>query len=119
MYKVENVIFKRKASHVQDLLDDMDVLYEDQLEEESETVIVDKEVDLTDKDFVEFMENLLKDRSWIEEHDSGFYDGLCGVILVTNMKTGEFVYVRSEGSRYPRYIGLPINYSEIMESKIK
>lgn len=118
MYKVENVVFMRKASHVQELLDEMDISYHKDLEEMSHTVVVDKEVDLTGEEYKRFMNDLLADRSWIEDYEQGFYKGLMGVILVTNIKTGEFVYVRSEGSSYPRYIGLPINYSDIMETKI-
>src|SRR5699024_961613 len=117
MYKVENVVFMRKASHVQDLLDEMDVSYRKDLKEMSYTVVVDKKVDLTGEEYKRFMNDLLADRSWIKNYEQGFYDGLMGVILVTNVNTGEFVYVRSEGSNYPRYIGIPIKYSDIMETK--
>ena len=68
---------------------------------------VTKEIELGDKEFKEFAEDLLEDQPWIGNEDGGMTSaGEIRCIRVRNAQTGERVLVNSEGYDYPRYTAI-------------
>ena len=69
--------------------------------------IVTKEIELSDKEFKQFADDLLEDRPWIGKMDGGMTPaGEIRCIRVRNTQTGERVLVNSEGYDYPRYTAI-------------
>ncbi|NRT34025.1 hypothetical protein [Clostridium beijerinckii] len=68
---------------------------------------VTKEIELTDKEYKEFIENFSKDQPWITEDDGGINEKgefLC--IRIRKAKNKKGVLVNSEGYTYPRYVAI-------------
>lgn len=61
---------------------------------------INREVELTDKEFQKFADNFLRDQPWIKKGDT--------CIRVKNINTGETVLVDPQGYDYPRYVSLEI-----------
>jgi hypothetical protein len=68
---------------------------------------VTREVELTNEEFTEFGNWLLKEQPWIAGEDGGTNNkGELRCIRVINKESGERVLVDSEGYNYPRYTAI-------------
>jgi len=69
--------------------------------------VVTREVELSDAEFKELTNDLLKDQPWITKEDGGpNEDGELRCIRVINLSTGEKLLINSEGYDFPRYVAL-------------
>ncbi|MEQ2464740.1 DUF6329 domain-containing protein [Niallia hominis] len=100
-----NALFGRKVSNLAELKE----ITESAIKQgqRGQTYIVTKEVELEDKDFYNFTNDLFNDQPWITREDGGVNtnrEARC--IRVINKETGETVLVNSEGYSYPRYTAI-------------
>lgn len=70
---------------------------------------VTREIELSDKEYKDFIENFSKDQPWITEEDGGTNEkGEFICIRVKKAKNKKGILINSEGYTYPRYVAIEI-----------
>lgn len=101
-------VFLRKVTTINELNELLSEYTIEDLKQRSSEVYIVKEIEFSDDEYNDFGDNLIKDRDWITEDDAGYKEGKEKVIKVVNRDTGEFLLIRTEGYKYPRYIGVSV-----------